>query len=73
MSDLASIIIIFKIITFFPPTANQDDSNDLKAKNIHQTELVSDLREGIQQIGRHFQAIDPKNAKIVSKLISLPA
>ncbi|XP_041474245.1 small G protein signaling modulator 3 homolog isoform X4 [Lytechinus variegatus] len=43
---------------------NQDDSNDLKAKNIRQTELVSDLREAIQQIGRHFQAIDPKNAKI---------
>ncbi|XP_071486409.1 small G protein signaling modulator 3 homolog [Diadema antillarum] len=43
---------------------SQDDKMDLKAKNIRQTELVSDLREAIQQIGRHFQAIDPKNAKI---------
>nr|XP_006821156.1 PREDICTED: small G protein signaling modulator 3 homolog [Saccoglossus kowalevskii] len=43
----------------------QDDrSEDLKAKNIRQTELVSDLRESILQIGRHFQSIDPKNAKI---------
>ncbi|XP_072029741.1 small G protein signaling modulator 3 homolog isoform X2 [Amphiura filiformis] len=43
----------------------QDEkSDDLKAKNIKQTELVSDLREAILHIGRHFQAIDPKNTKI---------
>ncbi|XP_033630050.1 small G protein signaling modulator 3 homolog isoform X3 [Asterias rubens] len=41
-----------------------NESDDLKAKNIRQTELVSDLRESILQIGRHFQSIDPKNAKI---------
>ncbi|XP_077979696.1 small G protein signaling modulator 3 homolog [Glandiceps talaboti] len=43
----------------------QDEkAEDLKAKNIRQTELVSDLREAILQVGRHFQSIDPKNAKI---------
>ncbi|XP_022092365.1 small G protein signaling modulator 3 homolog isoform X4 [Acanthaster planci] len=41
-----------------------NESEDLKAKNIRQTELVSDLRESILQIGRHFQSIDPKNAKM---------
>ena len=43
-----------------------DDMN--KAKNICQTELLVDLREAILQVARHFQAIDPKNTKVVSDL-----
>ncbi|ELU16805.1 hypothetical protein CAPTEDRAFT_177453 [Capitella teleta] len=35
-----------------------------KAKNIHQTELLVDLREAILQVARHFQSIDPKNARL---------
>ncbi|XP_033125705.1 small G protein signaling modulator 3 homolog isoform X2 [Anneissia japonica] len=43
----------------------QDEKpEDLKAKNIRQTELITDLREAILQLGRHFQQIDPKNTKI---------
>lgn len=30
-------------------------SNDLRNKNIRQTELLVDLREAILQVGRHFQ------------------
>lgn len=44
-----------------------ENGGDLKAKNVRQTELVSDLKDAVLQIGRHFQSIDPKNAKIVSK------
>ena len=43
-----------------------DDPN--KAKNIHQTEILVDLRESILQVARHFQSVDPKNHKLVSKL-----
>ena len=45
---------------------DSDDSESGKAKNIRQTELLVDLREGILQVARHFQSIDPKNAKVVS-------
>ncbi|XP_071813301.1 small G protein signaling modulator 3 homolog isoform X2 [Apostichopus japonicus] len=47
--------------TIFGPDEN---GGDLKAKNVRQTELVSDLKDAVLQIGRHFQSIDPKNAKI---------
>ncbi|XP_041363349.1 small G protein signaling modulator 3-like isoform X2 [Gigantopelta aegis] len=43
----------------------QEDDDFGKAKNIHQTELLVDLREAILQIARHFQSLDPKNNKVV--------
>ena len=46
------------------------DDGSGKAKNIYQTELLVDLREAILQVSRHFQSIDPKNAKIVRKASS---
>ena len=45
---------------------DSDDSESGKAKNVRQTELLVDLREAILQVARHFQSIDPKNAKVVS-------
>lgn len=44
-----------------------DDDEFGKAKNIRQTELLVDLREAILQVARHFQSLDPKNIKVVSK------
>lgn len=32
---------------------------DLRNKNIRQTELLVDLREAILQVGRHFQSVEP--------------
>ena len=46
-----------------------EDEDFGKAKNIKQTELLVDLREAILQVARHFQAIDPKNNKVVSILV----
>lgn len=50
---------------------DQEDDDFGKAKNIKQTELLVDLREAILQIARHFQSLDPKNNKVVSKDIYL--
>lgn len=51
---------------------DKDGFDSDKAKNIHQTELLVDLRDAILQIGRHFQSIDPKNTKVVRfKLLSI--
>lgn len=46
-----------------------DDFESDKAKNVHQTEILVDLREAILQIARHFQSIDPKNVRVVSIVI----
>ena len=46
--------------------SSEDSEESSKAKNIHQTELLVDLREAILQVARHFQSIDPKNNKVVS-------
>ncbi|KAL5018571.1 hypothetical protein ScPMuIL_004293 [Solemya velum] len=43
----------------------EEEEDDFgKAKNIHQTELLVDLREAILQVARHFQSLDPKNNKM---------
>ncbi|XP_068209056.1 small G protein signaling modulator 3 homolog [Palaemon carinicauda] len=34
-------------------------ADDMRNKNIRQTELLVDLREAILQVGRHFQGIEP--------------
>lgn len=34
---------------------NDQNADDLRNKNIRQTELLVDLREAILQVGRHFQ------------------
>lgn len=49
-------------------SAGDADDDTGKAKNVRQTELIVDLREAILQLGRHFQAIDPENGKVVSWL-----
>ncbi|CAG0902512.1 unnamed protein product [Darwinula stevensoni] len=40
------------------------DLEDLKLKNIRQTELLVDLRESILAVGRHFQACDARFSRI---------
>lgn len=35
------------------------NSDDLRNKNIRQTELLVDLREAVLQVGRHFQGVEP--------------
>lgn len=45
---------------------NSDDFESDKAKNVHQTEILVDLREAILQVARHFQSIDPRNTRVVS-------
>ncbi|XP_078611297.1 small G protein signaling modulator 3 homolog isoform X2 [Branchiostoma floridae x Branchiostoma japonicum] len=42
----------------------EEQSEVVKAKNIKQTEMVSNLREAILQIAKHFQSIDPKNCNV---------
>ncbi|KAK6171357.1 hypothetical protein SNE40_019563 [Patella caerulea] len=42
-----------------------EDDDFGKAKNIHQTEILVDLREAILQVARHFQSLDPKNNKVI--------
>ncbi|XP_049786672.1 small G protein signaling modulator 3 homolog [Schistocerca cancellata] len=37
---------------------------DIKSKNIRQTEILVDLREAILQVARHFMSVDPKLNKI---------
>lgn len=41
------------------------DNDDLKCKNIKQTELLVDLREAILKVARHFITIEPKLNGIV--------
>ncbi|CAN8003392.1 unnamed protein product, partial [Ixodes hexagonus] len=41
-----------------PEAATNDD--DVRSKNVRQTEILVDLREAILQLARHFQALDPK-------------
>jgi hypothetical protein len=43
---------------------SSDEFESDKAKNIRQTEILVDLREAILQVARHFQSIDPKNARV---------
>uniref|UniRef100_T1J9C7 RUN and TBC1 domain-containing protein 3 n=1 Tax=Strigamia maritima TaxID=126957 RepID=T1J9C7_STRMM len=43
---------------------DEDDLDDIKSKNIRQTEILVDMREAILQIARHFQATDPKHNKV---------
>lgn len=42
-----------------------NESDDLKCKNIKQTELLVDLREAILKVARHFITIEPKLSSIV--------
>lgn len=37
---------------------------DIKSKNIRQTEILVDLREAILQVARHFMSMDPKLNKV---------
>ncbi|KAI4485300.1 hypothetical protein M0804_006805 [Polistes exclamans] len=39
---------------------NDNEEDDAKSKNIHQTEILVDLRESILQVARHFINVDPK-------------
>ncbi|XP_037948480.1 small G protein signaling modulator 3 homolog [Teleopsis dalmanni] len=41
---------------------NDNDSDELKNKNIRQTEILVDLREAILKVARHFITIEPKLA-----------
>ncbi|KAL3289699.1 hypothetical protein HHI36_023099 [Cryptolaemus montrouzieri] len=45
---------------------NEDSENDIKSKNIKQTEILVDLREAVLQIARHFLQIDPKLSSEIS-------
>lgn len=38
----------------------EEENDELKCKNIKQTEIVVDLREAILKVARHFLAIEPK-------------
>lgn len=38
----------------------ESENDDLKCKNIKQTELLVDLREAIMKVCRHFLTIEPK-------------
>ncbi|KAI5706397.1 hypothetical protein M8J75_007772 [Diaphorina citri] len=38
----------------------EENGEDIKTKNIHQTEILVDLREATCQIGRHFLTTDPR-------------
>ncbi|XP_076366122.1 small G protein signaling modulator 3 homolog isoform X2 [Tachypleus tridentatus] len=39
---------------------DDDNRDDVRSKNIRQTEILVDLREAILQVARHFQSVDPK-------------
>lgn len=45
-----------------------ETEEDIRSKNIRQTEILVDLREAILQVARHFQSVDPK-IKVVSKTL----
>ncbi|GIX69301.1 small G protein signaling modulator 3 homolog [Caerostris extrusa] len=37
-----------------------ETEDDIRSKNVRQTEILVDLREAILQVARHFQSVDPK-------------
>ncbi|KAK7793285.1 hypothetical protein R5R35_004989 [Gryllus longicercus] len=43
----------------------ETNEEDIKSKNIRQTEILVDLREAILQVARHFISVDPKLCKVV--------
>ncbi|XP_066995250.1 small G protein signaling modulator 3 homolog [Anabrus simplex] len=43
----------------------ETSEDDIKSKNIRQTEILVDLREAILQVARHFMSMEPKLSKIV--------
>ncbi|XP_056646938.1 small G protein signaling modulator 3 homolog [Diorhabda sublineata] len=45
---------------------NENFEDDMKSKNIKQTEILVDLREAILQVARHFMQLDPKLANEIS-------
>lgn len=50
------------MIQSFLSFGNEEKEDDIKCKNIKQTEILVDLREAILKIARHFIAIEPKLA-----------
>lgn len=44
---------------------DNEQSEDGKAKNVKQTELLVDLRAAILKIGNYFQSVDPSNTHVV--------
>ncbi|XP_018327081.1 small G protein signaling modulator 3 homolog isoform X2 [Agrilus planipennis] len=47
---------------------NENSEDDIKSKNVKQTEILVDLREAILQIARHFIQIEPKLSSEISLL-----
>ncbi|KAK9723231.1 Variant SH3 domain [Popillia japonica] len=45
---------------------NETNEDDIKCKNIKQTEILVDLREAILQIARHFLQVEPKLSSEIS-------
>ncbi|KAL1493468.1 hypothetical protein ABEB36_011515 [Hypothenemus hampei] len=45
---------------------NESNEDEIKSKNIKQTEILVDLREAILQIARHFMQVDPKLSSEIS-------
>jgi small G protein signaling modulator 3 len=43
---------------------DETTEDDIKSKNIRQTEILVDLREAVLQVGRHFMALDPKLSRL---------
>lgn len=43
---------------------DEEDQDDIRSKNVRQTEVLVDLREAVLQIGRHFHLSDPRLAHI---------
>lgn len=43
---------------------DETTEDDIKCKNIRQTEILVDLREAVLQVGRHFMALDPKLSRL---------
>ncbi|KAJ8873633.1 hypothetical protein PR048_024455 [Dryococelus australis] len=44
---------------------DETTEEDIKSKNIRQTEILVDLREAILQVARHFMSVDPKLSKVM--------
>ncbi|XP_046386904.1 small G protein signaling modulator 3 homolog [Ischnura elegans] len=51
---------------------DEDGEEDIKSKNIRQTEILVDLREAILQVARHFISTDPNLQQQSSKVILTP-
>jgi hypothetical protein len=43
---------------------DETTEDDIKCKNIRQTEILVDLREAVLQAGRHFMSLDPKLSRL---------